>query len=100
MRSTFHGLETAKRSLFTQQAALHTTGHNIANANTVGYTRQVVNMVAARPIEAYGLQRSVTPGQLGTGVEFESITRMRERFLDDQYRNESKNFGEAGGDHQ
>jgi flagellar hook-associated protein 1 FlgK len=93
MRSTFHGLETAKRSLFTQQAALNTTGHNIANANTVGYSRQVVNMVASRPIEAYGIQRTVTPGQLGTGVEFSSITRIRESFLDAQFRNENKSLG-------
>lgn len=93
MRSTFHGIETAKRSLFTQQAALNTTGHNIANANTAGYSRQVVNMQAARPIEAIGLMRSGAPGQLGTGVEFSSITRIREKFLDDQFRNENKSLG-------
>lgn len=93
MRSTFHGLEVAKRALFTQQAALNTTGHNIANANTAGYSRQVVNMVAAKPMEAYGLMRSVIPGQTGMGVEFSSITRIREKFLDDQFRNEYKNFG-------
>ena len=93
MRSTFHGLETAKRSLFTQQTALHTTGHNIANANTVGYTRQVVNMQATRPLEAPGLMRSNIPGQIGTGVHFDSITRVREQFLDDQFRNENKSFG-------
>lgn len=93
MRSTFHSLETAKRSLYTQQAALNTTGHNIANANTPGFSRQVVNMTASRPLEALGLSRSNVPGQLGTGVEFTSITRVREIFLDDQYRNENKAFG-------
>ncbi|MFS0725881.1 flagellar hook-associated protein FlgK [Paenibacillus sp. 1P07SE] len=93
MRSTFHGLEVAKRSLFTQQAALNTTGHNIANANTRGYTRQVVNMVAAKPIEAFGMNRTTIPGQTGMGVEFSSITRIREKFLDDQFRNENKSFG-------
>lgn len=93
MRSTFHNLETAKRSLFTQQAALQTTGHNIANANTPGYSRQIVNMRASRPIEAVGLSHSAVPGQLGTGVEFSSITRVRERFLDDQFRNENRSFG-------
>ncbi|RXZ83481.1 flagellar hook-associated protein FlgK [Paenibacillaceae bacterium] len=93
MRSTFHGIEVAKRSLFTQQAALNTTGHNISNANTKGYSRQTVNMVAARPLEAYGMMRTNTPGQLGMGVEFDSISRIREKFLDDQFRNENKNFG-------
>ncbi|MNO38671.1 Flagellar hook-associated protein 1 [compost metagenome] len=93
MTSTFHSIETARRSLFTQTAALNTTGHNIANANTEGYTRQRVNMKAALPIEAYGLFRSTVPGQMGTGVEFSSIERIREMFLDDQYRGENSAFG-------
>lgn len=93
MSSTFHSIETAKRSLFTQQAALNTTGHNIANANTKGYSRQVVNMKASIPMEAYGMNRSTAPGQLGTGVEFSSITRIREQFLDSQYRGESSSQG-------
>ncbi|MFC5528965.1 flagellar hook-associated protein FlgK [Cohnella yongneupensis] len=93
MRSTFHGLETARRSLVAQQVALQTTGHNVANANTVGYSRQSVNMVASKPMEAVGMTKSTAPGQLGTGVEFNSITRIRENFLDDQFRNENKNLG-------
>ncbi|WP_284643214.1 flagellar hook-associated protein FlgK [Paenibacillus silviterrae] len=94
MRSTFGGIEISKRSLFTQQAALTTTGHNIANANTKGYSRQVVNMVASRPIEYPGLMRSNVPGQMGQGVEFDQITRIRERFLDNQMHNENKSLGE------
>lgn len=93
MTSTFHSIETARRSLFTQTAALNTTGHNIANANTEGYTRQRVNMQASLPIEAYGLLKSTVPGQMGTGVEFSSIDRIREMFLDDQYRGENAAFG-------
>ena len=46
MTSTFHSIETARRSLFTQTAALNTTGHNIANANTEGYSRQTVTWSA------------------------------------------------------
>ncbi|WP_438435059.1 flagellar hook-associated protein FlgK [Gorillibacterium sp. sgz500922] len=94
MRSTFSGLEIAKRSLFAQQTALQTTGHNMANANTIGYTRQVVNMVASRPLEAVGMTSSVLPGQIGQGVEFDHINRIREKFLDNQYYNENKNYGD------
>lgn len=93
MRSTFHSLETAKRGIFTQQAAINTVGHNISNANTEGFSRQKVNMVAARPIEAYGVNRSNAAGQLGTGVEFTSITRIRNAFLDQQYREQSHGVG-------
>ncbi|WP_127581214.1 flagellar hook-associated protein FlgK [Paenibacillus koleovorans] len=94
MRSTFTGIEIAKRSLFTHQAALTTTGHNIANSNTKGYTRQVVNFSASRPLEAIGLMRSTIPGQNGQGVEFTSIERIREKFLDDQFLNENKSLGQ------
>ncbi len=93
MASTFHGIETARRSLMTQRTALETTGHNIANANTEGYTRQRVNMQASIPMEAYGVMRSLTPGQLGTGVEFDSITRIRSGYLDNQFRNENGALG-------
>ncbi|AUS28892.1 flagellar hook-associated protein FlgK [Paenibacillus sp. P2(2022)] len=93
MVSTFHGIETAKRSLNTQTAALNTTGHNISNANTAGYSRQVVSMKASESMEAYGLNRSVVRGQMGTGVEFTAIERVRQTFLDDQYRNENTSYG-------
>lgn len=93
MRSTFGNIEIAKRALFAQQTALATTGHNIANANTKGYTRQVVNLTASRPFEAPGLMRSNVPGQIGQGVEFDSINRIRESFLDHQFYNENKALG-------
>ncbi|KRE97963.1 flagellar biosynthesis protein FlgK [Paenibacillus sp. Soil766] len=93
MGSTFGGIEIAKRALFSQQTALSTTGHNIANANTKGYSRQVVNFTAAAPLEAPSFTRSTTPGQLGQGVEFDSIKRVREAFLDHQFYNENKELG-------
>jgi len=94
MRSTFGGIEISKRSLFTHQAALTTTGHNVANANTRGYSRQVVNMVASKPMENIGLMRSTIPGQQGQGVEFDYIRRVREQFLDKQFYNENKGYGQ------
>lgn len=93
MTSTFHSIETAKRSINTQTAALNTTGHNISNANTEGYSRQVVKMQPSLPMEAYGFLRSTAAGQMGTGVEFNSIERVRQSYLDDQYRNENSNLG-------
>lgn len=93
MRSTFHGLEVSKRGLFAQQAALNTTGHNIANANTEGFSRQRVNMVTTNGLPYVGLQASVEAGLMGTGVRADSIQRLREEFLDIQYRNEFKRQG-------
>ncbi|WP_046174431.1 flagellar hook-associated protein FlgK [Domibacillus indicus] len=93
MRSTFMGLETAKRGMFTQQSALYTTGHNISNANTPGYSRQRVNFQTTIPYPAVGLNRPNIPGQIGTGVEAGSIQRVRDAFIDVQYRNENNKLG-------
>ncbi|EST55404.1 flagellar hook protein [Brevibacillus panacihumi W25] len=93
MRSTFHGLEVSKRGLFAQQAALNTTGHNISNANTEGYSRQRVNMQATTGLPYVGLQANVEAGLLGTGVTVVSLQRMRENYLDIQFRNQNKDYG-------
>ncbi|MEH7504908.1 flagellar hook-associated protein FlgK [Neobacillus drentensis] len=88
MTSTFHSLELGKRGLAAQQAALATTGHNIANGNTTGYTRQRAEMQATRPVSIPGMQI-----QLGTGVGVNKIVRLREDYLDVQVRNENKSLG-------
>ncbi|ARK25511.1 flagellar hook-associated protein FlgK [Sporosarcina sp. P37] len=93
MRSTFMGLETSKRGLYTQQSALYTTGHNIGNANTPGYSRQRVNMQATSGFPGVGLNAGTVPGFLGTGVEAGSIQRIRDTFVDHQYRSEANKLG-------
>ncbi|MFC0559284.1 flagellar hook-associated protein FlgK [Halalkalibacter alkalisediminis] len=93
MLSTFHALETARRAMMTQQYALHTTGHNMANANTEGYTRQRVNFTQTESYPAVGKNSPSVPGNLGTGVQAGSIQRVREQFLDVQYRNETNKVG-------
>lgn len=91
--STFHGLEMARQALSTQQSALYTTGHNIANANTEGYSRQRVNFESASPYPASSRNQPVTAGQMGTGVTAGSVQRIRDEFLDQQYRAENSKAG-------
>jgi len=91
MVSTFHGLEVGKRGLMVGQASIATTGHNIANANTKGYSRQTVNGTASPSLDVWINNGT---GQLGTGVSLESITRVRDRFLDQQYRDQASTLGE------
>lgn len=93
MRSTFMGLEASKKGLFVQQSALYTTGHNISNANTEGYTRQRVNMQASPGFPYPGLNSPQYPGHMGTGVEAHSIQRMRDEFTDRQFRQEANKLG-------
>ncbi|UCZ52695.1 flagellar hook-associated protein FlgK [Bacillus shivajii] len=93
MKSTFHGLETARRAISTQQTAIQTTGHNIANANTPGYSRQRVNFSTTEAYPSPGFNKPNMPGQLGTGVKAGDIQRVRESFLDMQYREENNKHG-------
>ncbi len=93
MTSTFHSIETARRSLATNTTSLSTVSHNIANANTAGYSRQVVHTSATNPLEAVAFRNSTNSGQLGTGVEATSIKRVRSMFLDTQYRGENSSLG-------
>jgi flagellar hook-associated protein 1 len=93
MVSTFHSLELGKRGILASQTAVTTTGHNIANANTKGYSRQQVNLTTAPSLDVW-TSGEVNPGQLGSGVSVESITRVRDRFLDKQFRDHSATLGE------
>jgi len=94
MGSTFVSIETAVRALRANQVALQLTGQNIANADTPGYSRQVAVMAATAPYSYPGLTRSMTAGQIGTGVEVTQILRMRDSFIDAQIQGESSLKGE------
>src|SRR5215475_10336698 len=85
--STFMGLETALRGILAEQRALDTTGHNIANANTVGYTRQEALRTTTTPMNDY------PHGQIGTGVDITSYRRFRDDFIDIQLRAQSMRKG-------
>lgn len=90
MSSSFGALNTAVRGLYAQQLGLSTVGHNIANASTEGYSRQRVNLSATPTETIYG---SRGQAQLGTGVTMESITRLRDTFIDRQYWKENSTLG-------
>ena len=82
--SASNGLEIGRRALQAQQAALNTVSHNIANANTPGFSRRRANLESATS----GIQ-----GGIGNGVDVGSITRERSRFLDAQVRVEQQVLG-------
>ena len=82
----FTGLQTALSGLQAAQAAIDTTSENISNANTAGYTRQRVNMVESGAMTIPALTQQGGGTQLGTGVSIQDISRIRDQFLDVQYR--------------
>lgn len=94
MRTMFMGIEIARRALQAQQRSLEVVGHNIANANTPGYSRQLAVHRATRPIGGTGMQPLVYAGQVGTGVTVGEIARMRDAFVDAQLRDALQTQGE------
>ena len=96
MIPSFTGMETALSGLQAYQAAIDTTGQNISNANTPGYSRQVVNLTESDPLDIPAMSNvNGTGGQLGTGVDVSSISRIRDQFLDIQYRAQNATSGAA-----
>ena len=93
--STFSGLHTSLRGLLAHQRAIDTTGHNIGNADTVGYSRQeaVLGTTPALTIPA-GASVGGNAAMLGTGVDVVAYRRVRDSFLDLQYRAQNMRLGE------
>jgi flagellar hook-associated protein 1 FlgK len=87
MPGLFQALEIGKRALLTHQVSLQTAGHNIANVNTPGYTRQRVNINSSLP-------EWTTNGIIGSGVQVDSILHIRDLFLGEQYRQDAKSLGQ------
>jgi flagellar hook-associated protein 1 FlgK len=93
--SSFYGLQTSLRGLLAQQRLLDTTGHNIANASTQGYSRQEASLVASPALEipAGGISGGAG-AHLGSGVDVQSFRRIRDQFVDLQYRGQNTNLGD------
>ncbi len=88
MSSTFFGLNIAGSGLRAANANLNTTANNIANQETVGYSRQAVKTEAADAIRVF-----TTYGCAGAGVETLSIERTRDHFYDVKYWNNESKLG-------
>lgn len=89
----FFGIEIARRALQTSQQALDVTAHNIANANTPGFTRQRVIQGATPAFPAPYWNRPLIQGQMGTGVQVQSVQRVRDSYFDGQIRRENQSLG-------
>ena len=81
MRSTFGGLNTVVLGLYAQQVGLDTVGHNISNASTEGYSRQITSLSATNSQTVYANGSSF---QIGTGVDVQSVLRARNSYIDKQ----------------
>lgn len=78
-------LSTAVSGLVAFQRGLATTGHNISNVNTAGYSRQSIDL-ATRPPNLQG------GGFVGTGVSVTAIKRIYDSFLYEQVLSRNSSF--------
>lgn len=82
--STFSGIGTALSSLIAQRQALDVSAQNVANANTVGYTRQRVDLV---PVGGQSVPAMfATSDGVGTGTRVAGVQRLGDSFLDTKVR--------------
>ncbi|HUI69358.1 MAG TPA: flagellar hook-associated protein FlgK [Spirochaetia bacterium] len=82
MQSTFAPIELGKRGLVATTQGIQTVGHNLSNASVEGYSRQRVEMTASSPLYEPQLNRELTPGQIGQGVEVSRIERIKDMLLE------------------
>jgi flagellar hook-associated protein 1 FlgK len=78
--SLFGMLGTTARALDAQRYGLDVVGNNIANVNTPGYTRRVVDFGAVPPPDRFSA---------GNGVEVLSLRSQRDRLFDQRLFDES-----------
>lgn len=93
VRATFAGYTTALSALQANQKRLDITGQNLSNMNTPGYTRQQLKVSSfnyTNPISHY---MNDSMAVVGYGVKMESITQIRDPYLDVQYRNQIQRSG-------
>ena len=69
-------------ALYAHQNSIQTTGNNIANVDTEGYSRQGVRYETNPSLNAY-------PGQIGQGVRATEVYRMFNSFVEKAYINKS-----------
>ena len=78
MASIFNALNIGYTGLNAAQVGINTTGHNISNAETEGYTRQRVITAASTPTD-------MAPGNVGNGTDIMDIQRVFDNFVFDRY---------------
>src|SRR5690606_22051508 len=86
MASPVNLFNIGKSGLMVSKHSMHTTGHNIANVNTEGFSRQRVDQAQDPTIPSGRLT-------FGTGAIAKQISRVNDQYLDRRIEMESRNYG-------
>lgn len=87
MSNLMASMNTGVSGLRTNQAAVNTTAHNLANVSTEGYVRQQVLMTDSNYNTINVTVNAIQ--QVGLGTDMAVIRQVRDAFLDKAYRMES-----------
>jgi flagellar hook-associated protein 1 FlgK len=96
MASTFSGFYVARSGIAAARANLQTTGQNMTNVNTPGYTRQRVDTYAVGSSGNNMRYSNKADLAVGEGVETGGISQLRDPYLDIRYRVENAKAGKTG----
>ena len=89
--ATISSLSRVISGLKTNEQALHTTAHNLANINTKGYVRQQT-LIKESGYQNIGYS-ATSPMSVGMGTDIQAIRQVRDVFLDKAYREEQGRHG-------
>jgi flagellar hook-associated protein 1 FlgK len=97
VRATFAGFQTALTALQSNSKKLDVTSHNLANMNVEGYTRQQLQTSSLNYENPTSFYMNENDVNVGFGVSMDSVSQLRDKFLDVQYReqNTSTSYNDA-----
>lgn len=88
MGGLYHTLNIGAESLYATRQGVDTAGHNIANAQTEGYSRQRVDLTQREPSETRGVI-------IGNGAYVDTISRAHDQYVEKQLNNANQGSGET-----
>ncbi|MCX6107111.1 MAG: flagellar hook-associated protein FlgK [Proteobacteria bacterium] len=88
MSGLFHTLTVGSEALLTTRQGVDTAGHNIANAQVEGFSRQQVNIRQNDPLESHGVL-------IGNGASLASVSRSHDQFVENQLNNTYQDSGRS-----
>lgn len=93
---SFGTFTTARLAIYVSNKGLSVTGNNIANINTVGYTRQRLDQVSFKT-GASDRYQNPYDARVGNGAIAKSVSQLRDPYLDVRYRAEHSSEGYYNG---
>src|SRR6476660_598892 len=87
MSGLFESLSSASSALNAQRLGLEVVGQNLANINTVGYTRRTIDLAEVPPSDVKSA---------GRGVEVVQVRALRDAYTESRIRREQQGAAADG----